>query len=308
MSVDTKNVEVQDVGPDPGELLSALDAIEADEKKFTYLREKFLRVLDVDDHIHFLDTDEDLDMTKKNIRRLEALRAMGLSDEEVKRLADKIMIAIKAILKAYAETGVSFREATQKGHGLELSPEEIDEYLEGFKKRFEAFPKLHPGIKWVDVEKALRADPESMVKLRAFDKKGHKMNVFGKEDGEFVFVSAWNNPGQLSKGHINVCFDAEGQKMAEKKGYKTNGNAVSIIAAIMGVNEKEARNYLADPKFHEQLINAVEVNGWAWLKTYDAIRKAGYAVLGLRNGCNKYNVIGHSGDGSFRALLRVKKA
>ncbi len=180
--------------------------------------------------------------------------------------------------------------------------------LEGLKTRFEALPQLHEGIQWVDVEKALIAAPEIIDKLRAFDEKGHAMNVFGEENGEFVFVSAWTDYEQMNEDHRNICFDSEGQKRAESEVYEPTGNAVSIIAAIMGVTEDEARDYLADPKFHEKLRKAFGVNGWAWLKTDAATRNFGIALSGYHDGIYKSNAYACSGFGSFRASLRVKRA
>lgn len=182
-------------------------------------------------------------------------------------------------------------------------------FLDILKTHFDALPQLHKGIQWTDVEKSLKADPESMRKLQTLDEKGHAMNVFGEENGEFVFASAWDNYEQVAPDHKNIAYDTEGQKLAEKQGYTPNGNAVSIIAKIMGVKEDEASNYLADPKFHEQLREAIDVNGWAWLKTDAATRKTGNAFDGDRDGIFKFRAGSYSdAGGSFRAALRVKKA
>jgi hypothetical protein len=182
----------------------------------------------------------------------------------------------------------------------ELSPEQVETWLGQFKTRFDALPQLHKGIEFADVEKALLADPEAMKKLQALNAKGHKMNVFGEENGEFIFVSAWDKDEQVSPEHLNITYDLEGQKLAEKQGDKPNGNAVDIATA-MGVD-------LADPNFHEQLRKAIEVNDWAWLKTDAATRKTGRAFDGDLYGFYKYNASNHIASGSFRAALRVKKA
>jgi hypothetical protein len=189
--------------------------------------------------------------------------------------------------------------------GKLLSPEQQQKFLGPLKSRFDALPQLHRGVQWTDVEKSLKADPESMAKLQALDAKGHKMNVFGEENGEFVFASGWNNVEEVSEDHRNVVFDKEAQEYREEKypKKKCNGNATDIVKAL-GVN-------LADPKFHEQLRKAVDVDGlaWAWLKTDASTRKSGYAVAG-----NKiFGIYGdhareHDDLGSFRASLRVKKA
>lgn len=195
----------------------------------------------------------------------------------------------------------------QQEEALDKMPPRERWFLD-LKSRFDALPELHEGIQWTDVERSLRADPETTAKLMVFDEKGHKMNVFGEEGDEFIFVSAWNKHQQVASDHKNIAYDTEGQKLAEQQGYKPNGNAVSIIAKIMDASEDEANNYLADPKFHEQLRRAIAVNGWAWLKTDAATRRTGVALYGNRNGINGGGAIPRDGDGSFRAALRVKKA
>lgn len=190
----------------------------------------------------------------------------------------------------------------------ELSPEQV--WLNQFKVRFDdpALKKLHEGIQWTDIENSLKADPEAMRKLQALDEKGHAMNVFGEENGEFIFASAWDNYSKVSADHRNITYDLEGQILAESLGYTPTGNAVSIIAAIMGVKEDEAERYLADPALHEQLRKVIGVNGFAWLKTDAATRKTGRAFHGDGRGCYRYYANNYFGYGSFRAALRVKRA
>lgn len=107
----------------------------------------------------------------------------------------------------------------------------------------------------MDVETSLKADPESMRKLQALDEKGHKMNVFGEENDEFIFASAWGDYKEVSEDHRNIVFDAEAQRsLAENHPNETcNGNATDI-AKVLGVD-------LADPKFNEKLIKEIR-GGW----------------------------------------------
>jgi hypothetical protein len=187
-----------------------------------------------------------------------------------------------------------------------VTKEQVAE-LEGLKKRFDAMPQLHKGVKWADVEKALLAAPETLNKLAVFDEKGHEMNVFGEENGEFIIASAWTDVEKVAEDHRNICFDAEGQTIAEERGEKPNGNAVDIIARIMGVKEDEARDYLADEKFYEKLRKLVVLNGWAWLKTDAATRKFNGAFVGVLNGIFRGGASNRDDRGSFRVALRVKK-
>ena len=183
-------------------------------------------------------------------------------------------------------------------------------WLSEFKVRYDdpALKKLHEDIQWTDIERSLKADPESMVKLQALDSKGHAMNVFGEENGEYIFASAWGGYEQVSADHRNIAYDPEGEELARQYRHTPNGNAVSIIVNIMGVTEEEAVNYLADPELHSQLINVISVKGWTWLKTDHVARKdTSNANYGNNDGVHR-NLARHLNDyGSFRAALRVKK-
>jgi len=243
---------------------------------------------------------DELELREADAKRVDELRA-GAKEK-------LLALAGYTTEKAVAELSPVAAPTVESEAKKELSPEQVALWLGEFKTRFDTLPGLHKGVQWPDVEKSLKADPESMAKLQALDEKGHAMNVFGEEKGEFIFTSAWNEYKQVAPGHRDITYDAEGQRLAEKEGYKPNGNAVSIIAKIMGVKEDEAGNYLADSKFHEQLRKEIAVNGWAWLKTDAATRKAGYAFNGRDFGVFKRNTFNLIDRGSFRAALRVKKA
>ena len=254
----------------------------------------------------------EIDEIRKLIRR-EKERFEGENEE----LAQAVLV--KSQTSGAKEATPDTDESQPPGERGPSPEEQAQAWLGGFKTRFEALLQLHEGIEWAEVEKSLRADPESMAKLQALDAKGHQMNVFGEENDEFIFVSAWDRYEQVATDHRNIAYDTKGQRLAERQGYWPNGNAVSIIADIMGVEEDEATNYLADPKFHEQLRSVVAINGWAWLKTDVATRKTGRALYGYRIGRRGDLVYVHQSyasnrirygawRGSFRAALRVKKA
>ncbi len=199
------------------------------------------------------------------------------------------------------ETHVTLNAAARVGDEgkRELSPERV--WLGQFKARFDSLPQLHEGVQWTDVEKSLKAYPESTAKLRALDAKGHNINVFGEENGEFVFASAWNTYGQVSLDHRNIVFDKPAQEYLTKHfpSQKCNGNATDIVLSI-GAD-------LADQELHEQLRKVIAVSGWAWLRTDAATKKTGSALCGYGDGVNGYDADNHDAGGSFRAALRVKK-
>ena len=197
------------------------------------------------------------------------------------------------------QLAISKEQKAVRMESVELFPGQ--QWLSKLKIRFNALRPLytHKENEWANIEKSLKADPESMRKLQALDSKGHAMNIFGEENGEFIFASSWSNVSKVALEHRNIAYDLEGQRLAERQGSSPTGNAVDI-AKLIGVE-------LADPKFNEQLRRNIEVNGWAWLKTDAATRKSGDAFFGDNSGTYRDLADSHLESGSFRAVLRVKK-
>jgi len=219
------------------------------------------------------------------------VRAEDLENAELKGKVEGIL----AIANGDGNKHVPEQEQPVEASKPELTPEQ--QWFGEFKARFDALPQLHKGVQWADVEKSLKADPEQLRKLQTLDEKGHNMNVFGEENGEFIFVSAWRDYKKVSPDHRNIAYDLEGQELAKQYGYNPHGNAVDIIKSI-GAD-------LADPKFHEQLRREIAVNGWAWLKTDAATRKTGDAFDGFNDGTTRHAAYFCYADSSFRAALRV---
>ncbi len=238
--------------------------------------------------------------------------------EQIKTLRDKHAEFMKTYAEAlkFAEENPKMRETSfvrcrELFHEIKplvmelredfplLTKEQLAE-LKLLKTNFDALPQLHEGIKWEDVEKSLMASPDAINKLRALDEKGHKMNVFGEESGDFIFASGWENYQEVSADHRSITYDLEGQKIAEKNGRKPIGNAVDIATAI-GVD-------LANTKIHKKLLKTINVSGWAWLNTYAITRISGNAKVGTNNGIFVDGAARYGINCSFRAALRVKKA
>lgn len=255
----------------------------------------------------FASVDEKLAYDARNLIRIaeEQSKRLGItvdpitlarrSDDDIGALRAAIAKEQKAVSTEAADSGEVPAET-----GAELSPEQV--WFEKFKTRFDVFSQLHQGIEWADVERSLKADPGAMRRLQVLDEKGHAMNVFGEENDGFIFASGWTNVNEISEDHRNIVFDKAAQDYLKKNYPKEscNGNAADIAEAL-GVD-------LADPKFHKQLIKAIAVNGWAWLKTDDATRRGGCAFLGFTSGFGRVGAASHYAAGSFRAALRVKKA
>ncbi|MBI4994502.1 DUF4256 domain-containing protein [Candidatus Peregrinibacteria bacterium] len=237
--------------------------------------------------------------TKIPVSKLPLRRATDVGrEDELRAIAKEKLLAMAGFTTEQAKTELRpVQEA--EAPTQELSPEQV--WFGEFKRRFDALPQLHEGVQWIDVEKSLRADPEATRKLQALDEKGHNMNIFGEENGEFVFASGWGDVNKVSADHKHIVFDEAAQRHPEEHclGESCNGNATDIAKAL-GVD-------LADTKFHEQLRRAIAVNGWAWLKTESAIRKTGLAFYGSSFGISGRAAYDHNDFGSLRAALRVKR-
>jgi hypothetical protein len=174
------------------------------------------------------------------------------------------------------------------------------EWLLGFENRFEEKSNLHPGIKFEDVKRSLLLDPKSMEIFMFLDSFGHEMNVFGEEDGTFIFVSAWLDFKNVSPEHRWLIYDSLAKN--EKEDYLNplcRGDATSIVHQL-GVS-------LAYAKYHLKLIELYLVRGRAWLHTSRSDRIKGNANIG-----NVDSVFQVSPDvcfdfGSFRAMGFVKR-
>ena len=100
-----------------------------------------------------------------------------------------------------------------------------------------------------------------------------------------------------------VCYDLDGQKLAEADGYKPAGNAIDAAKA-MGIA------VLTEAEYGElQKLGNFDRSTWSWLQTPADIRKSGDALYGYRNygGVDVYQADARKHDDiwAFRGSLRV---
>jgi hypothetical protein len=238
------------------------------------------------------------DLSKISRTNLEAL---------VSRLVEKGQVSAEVIngeLDSIRETTgerVKAISETEK----QLSPEDQEALLGTLKSRFETNRKLHEKVKWNDVEKSLKADPEKLWSLQQLESTGGEPDVIAEEQGEFVFGDC---SAESPKGRRNVVFDKEAEEYLKKNfpNEKYNGNAADMAAAY-GVDFMDKEQYRA---LQKKL--PVDKNTWSWLKTPADIRKSGLALYGGRYDGDVYvdqrNAYLRTDPGAFRASLRVKKA
>ena len=95
MSDASKTSEVSGQQPDPVELLQTLQNFNKDQEKYNHLRTLFIEEADVDEYINFLDMDEDIDLTKKQIKEYCNI------DDDAKNLLYKAMEKLNLSTRAY---------------------------------------------------------------------------------------------------------------------------------------------------------------------------------------------------------------
>ena len=184
----------------------------------------------------------------------------------------------------------------------ELSPEQSAELIRALKARFEKNMNRHKGIEWAKVQAKLETNAEKLWSLNEMERTGGEPDVVGhdKKTGEYVFYDC---SAESPKGRRKVCYDREGQAVAEKRGTHPEGNAIDMAAA-MGIE------LLTEEEYRElQKLGNFDNKTSSWVKTPSEIRKLGGALF-----CDRrydHIFVYHNGAESyyaargFRGLLRV---
>jgi len=328
--------------PNPVQLLDDLEALDTDQKKFNHLRGLFLEKADVDEYMQYLDTDENIDLTRKQLTSLKvALKGynvylkeyleqtsgrIGRFDEKLKKgteefanpeltpeavrkishTRERVAKAMQIAMTPRGTKGKSLREATQGGVPSKeekvLEPEAAEALLDTLKARFEANMQRHKGLEWSKVQARLEASPEKMWSLNEMERTGGEPDVVGydKKTNEYIFNDC---SAESPEGRRMVCYDLDGQKLAEADGYKPAGNAIDAAKA-MGIA------VLTEAEYGElQKLGNFDRSTWSWLQTPADIRKSGDALYGYRNygGVDVYQADARKHDDiwAFRGSLRV---
>ena len=140
MSNAPQTPEIPGQKPDPVKLLHDLDTMDTDQKKFNHLRGLFLEEADVDEYVNYLDTDEDIDLTRKQLTGLKATLA-------------GFKIYLKGYLEQTAERIGRFDEKLEmSGEEIvnpDLTPEEVDKIAHTRKRVAQAMhiAKVPRGVK-----------------------------------------------------------------------------------------------------------------------------------------------------------------
>jgi hypothetical protein len=184
----------------------------------------------------------------------------------------------------------------------DLLPEQREELLRVVKARFEKNMNRHKSLDWASVQAKLETNPEKLWSLNEMERTGGEPDVVGfdKKTGEYIFYDC---SAESPEGRRKVCYDREGQAVAEKRGTHPGGNAIDMAAA-MGIE------LLTEEQYRElQKLGNFDTKTSSWVKTPSEIRKLGGAIFAdYRYG---HVFVYHNSAQSwysaraFRGLLRV---
>ncbi|MCW4025355.1 MAG: DUF4256 domain-containing protein [Candidatus Bathyarchaeota archaeon] len=163
------------------------------------------------------------------------------------------------------------RRPSEKG----LSPKQPEELLNVLKTRFEKNMNRHKGSEWAKIQTKLQANPEKLWSLNEMERTGGEPDVVGDDEklSEYVFYDC---SAESPLGRRKVCYDHEGQLIAEKRGARPEGNAVDMATA-MGIE------LLTKEQYSElQKLGSFDTKTSSWLKTPSDIRKLGGAIFADR--------------------------
>jgi hypothetical protein len=184
----------------------------------------------------------------------------------------------------------------------ELLPEQRRELLRVVKGRFEKNMNRHKSLDWASVQAKLETNPVKLWSLNEMERTGGEPDVVGfdTKTGENIFFDC---SAESPEGRRKVCYDREGQTVAEKRGVHPEGNVVDMAAA-MGIEVLTEEQYRELQKFGN-----FDTKTSSWVKTPPEIRKLGGALFADRRYDHVF--VYHNSAPSwysaraFRGLLRI---
>lgn len=186
----------------------------------------------------------------------------------------------------------------------ELSPEQLDKLLRTLEARFKAHPYRHENITWEQVTARLaNAAPEKLWSLNEMERTGGEPDVVARnpETGEIKFE---DRSAESPLGRRKCTYDKAAEEVAKNIGYKTDGNAVDMAAA-MGLEMLDKKEYNS-----AQTVDKLDSKTTSWVKTTIGKRSKGIALFGGRHN-DEFGVHGTSNpeysldSQAFRCKLMV---
>lgn len=181
-----------------------------------------------------------------------------------------------------------------------LSSAEGEKLLNILQERFEAHPRRHPGLAWVDVAARLNENTEKLWSLHEMERTGGEPDVVGFDETtkEYIFFDC--SPDSPPERR-SICYDQ--QALESRKKHPPKHSALGL-ASEMGIEilTEDQYRYL-------QSLGDFDLKSSSWIKTPARIREQGGALF-----CDKrYDTVFvyHNGADSyyrsrgFRGMLKI---
>jgi hypothetical protein len=143
------------------------------------------------------------------------------------------------------------------------------------RTRFLANRHRHPDLDWQPIEVRLLASASARATLAAMEATGGEPDVIGFEADRKAYLFC-DCAKESPAGRRSLCYDAEAQRVREKKGVYPQGNVLDM-AQGMGVS------LLTEAEYHRlQTLEPFDTRTESWLLTPPRIRELGGALFGDR--------------------------
>lgn len=151
-----------------------------------------------------------------------------------------------------------------------LTKQQVLEFLDILKERFEKNMARHQTLKWESVQERLEASPHKLLSLHKMEQTGGEPDVvdYDAETGAYIFYDC--SP-ESPKGRRSTCYDLEG--LESRKKHKPEKNAMDI-ASEMGIELLTEKQYR-----YLQTLGIFDVKSSSWIKTPEDIRELGGALF-----------------------------
>jgi hypothetical protein len=144
---------------------------------------------------------------------------------------------------------------------------QINEFKEIFKERFQRNMKRHPGLTWDQIDAKLN-HKDVLEKMLQMEQSGGEPDIFLINDQLYVMDASKETP----KGRLSCCYDEEARLSRKKFPPETSAH---MLAKAMGIKLVDETLYLA-----MQAMDDFDLKTSSWIETPAELRKLGGALFG----------------------------
>lgn len=140
--------------------------------------------------------------------------------------------------------------------------------IETLKTRFESNIPRHAGLRWVEVEARLIADPDALSALEWMEETGGEPDVIGRNGECYIFADC---SAESPSGRRSLCYDEAALKARKKNPPTDSAEEQAKRYGISLMSEEQYR--------HLQTLGEFDVKTSCWILTPEPIRSLGGALF-----------------------------